>query len=85
MGCKLSSDDLVEVDESKQTPIAGLYAVGDASSPFSQIALAVTSGTLAAAFINRALIEENLVELDTLGECNNSNNLHTTLVIQSTT
>ncbi len=73
------------MNESKQTSIAGLYAVGDASSPFSQIVLAVTSGTLAATFINRALIEENLVEPDALGEYSNSNNLHTTLVIQSTT
>ena len=85
LGCKLSSDDIVEIDESKQTSFAGLYAVGDASSPFSQIALAVASGTLAATFINRALIEENLVEPDTLGEYSNSNNLHTTLVIHSTT
>ncbi len=66
LGCKLNSDDLVEVDESKQTSISGLYAVGDASSPYAQIALAVTSGTLAATFINRALIEENLVEPDTV-------------------
>jgi thioredoxin reductase len=64
LGCKLSNDDIVEVDESKQTAIAGLYAVGDASSPYSHIALAVTSGTLAATFINRTLIEENLVEPD---------------------
>jgi thioredoxin reductase len=68
LGCKLSNDDIVEIDESKQTSISGLYAVGDASSPFSQIAVAITSGTLAATFINRALIEENLVELDTVGE-----------------
>ena len=52
---------------------------------WSGVVIELTSGTLAATFINRALIEENLVELDTLGECNNSNNLHTTLVIQSTT
>jgi thioredoxin reductase len=66
LGCKLSNDDIVEVDESKQTSIAGLSAVGDASSPYSHIALAVTSGTLAATFINRTLIEENLVEPDTV-------------------
>jgi thioredoxin reductase len=49
------------VDESKQTSIAKVYAVGDMSSPYPQIALAVTSGMIAAVFINRALIEENLV------------------------
>ncbi|MBW4571965.1 MAG: NAD(P)/FAD-dependent oxidoreductase [Tolypothrix carrinoi HA7290-LM1] len=60
LGCKFGSDDIVQVDDSKQTLISGLYAVGDVSSPYSQIALAVTSGTIAATFINRTLIEENL-------------------------
>lgn len=60
LGCKLDSDEILEVDESKQTSISGLYAVGDTSSPYSQISLAVTSGTLAATFINRTLIKENL-------------------------
>ena len=67
LGCKLGSDDIVEVDESKQTSIPGLYAVGDASSPYSFIAASVTSGGIAATLINRALIQENLVQLDTVG------------------
>jgi len=67
LGCKLSSDDIVEVDHGKQTSIPGLYAVGDASSPYSIIALAVTSGGIAATLINRALIEENLVQPNTVG------------------
>jgi thioredoxin reductase len=61
LGCKEGSDDIVEVDDSKQTSVSGLYAVGDVSNPYSQLALAVTSGTIAAVFINRTLIEENLV------------------------
>jgi thioredoxin reductase len=63
LGCKLGSDDIVQVDESKQTSIPGLYAVGDVSSPYSQIAVAVASGTLAAVSINHTLTEENLVQL----------------------
>jgi thioredoxin reductase len=39
LGCKLGSDDIVEVNEIKQTSIAGVYPVGDVSSPYSQIAL----------------------------------------------
>jgi thioredoxin reductase len=60
LGCKLGSNDIVEVNDFKQTSIAGVYAVGDASSPLSQISWAVASGMLAASFVNRALIEENL-------------------------
>jgi thioredoxin reductase len=63
LGCKLGSDDIVQVDESKQTSIPGLYAVGDVSSPYSQIAVAVASGTIAAVSINHTLTEENLVQL----------------------
>ncbi|MBD2115130.1 MULTISPECIES: NAD(P)/FAD-dependent oxidoreductase [Cyanophyceae] len=62
------SDDIVQVDESKQTSIPGLYAVGDMSSPYSQIAVAVASGTLAAVSINHTLTEENLVHLS-LSQC----------------
>lgn len=60
LGCKLGSNDIIEVNDFKQTSVAGVYAIGDASSPFSQIAWAVASGVVAASFINRTLIEENL-------------------------
>jgi thioredoxin reductase len=60
LGCKLGSNDVIEVNDFKQTSIAEVYAVGDASSPLSQISWAVASGMLAASFVNRALIEENL-------------------------
>ncbi|WP_199349518.1 NAD(P)/FAD-dependent oxidoreductase [Nostoc flagelliforme] len=63
LGCKLGNDDIVQVDETKQTSIPGLYAVGDVSSPYSQIAVAVASGTIAAVSINQTLTEENLVQL----------------------
>ncbi|MEP0914238.1 NAD(P)/FAD-dependent oxidoreductase [Leptolyngbya sp. GB1-A1] len=68
LGCNLGSDGIVQVDESKQTSIPGLYAVGDVSSPYSQIAVAVASGTLAAVSINHTLTEENLVHLS-LSQC----------------
>jgi thioredoxin reductase len=64
LGCKLGSNDIIEVDEFKQTSVAGVYAVGDASSPLSQISWAVASGMLAASFVNRTLIEENLLSLN---------------------
>jgi thioredoxin reductase len=63
LGCKLDSNNIVEVNDFKQTSVAGVYAVGDASSPLSQISWAVASGMLAASFVNRTLIEENLLSL----------------------
>jgi thioredoxin reductase len=61
LDCKIGSNDIVEVNDFKQTSVAGVYAVGDASSPLSQISWAVVSGMLAASFVNRTLIEENLL------------------------
>jgi len=61
LGCEIGSDDIVQVDENKQTSIPGIYAVGDSSNPYSQIGVAVTSGTIAGVSINRTLTEENLV------------------------
>ncbi|MBW4459092.1 MAG: FAD-dependent oxidoreductase [Nodosilinea sp. WJT8-NPBG4] len=66
LGCKLDSNNIVQVDESKQTSIPGLYAVGDVSSPYSQITVAVASGTLAAVSINHTLTKENLVQLNSV-------------------
>lgn len=54
------ADSTVRVGEDKQTSVPGLYAVGDASSLLSQIVIAAAAGAIAAASINRALIEENL-------------------------
>jgi thioredoxin reductase len=65
LGCKMGDNDIIEVNEFKQTSIAGVYAVGDVSSPLSQISWAVASGMLAASFVNRNLIEENLLSLNT--------------------
>jgi thioredoxin reductase len=61
LGCKLDSNDIVEVNDFKQTSVTGVYAVGDASSPLSQISWAAASGMIAASFVNRSLIEENLL------------------------
>jgi thioredoxin reductase len=63
LGCKIGSNNIVEVNDFKQTSVAGVYAVGDASSPLSQISWAAASGAIAASFVNRALIEENLLNL----------------------
>jgi thioredoxin reductase len=61
LGCEFTSRGTVQVNESKQTSVPGVYVAGDtATHPLSAVGLAATEGALSAFAINRALIEENL-------------------------
>ena len=61
LGCRFTSHGTVQVNESKQTSIPGVYVAGDtATHPLSAVGLAATEGAIAAFVINRTLIEENL-------------------------
>lgn len=61
LGCEFTSRGTVQVNESKQTSVPGVYVAGDAAThPLSAVGLAATEGALSAFAINRALIEENL-------------------------
>lgn len=62
LGYKLGDNSAVQVSEEKQTSVPGVYAAGDTVSLFSAISI-VVAGTIAAAFMNRALIAENLAVL----------------------
>jgi len=63
LGYKLGDNSAVQVSEEKQTSVPGVYAAGDTVSLFSAISIVVAEGTIAAAFMNRALIAENLAVL----------------------
>jgi thioredoxin reductase len=61
LGCEFTSRGTVQVNESKQTSVFGVYAAGDiVTHPLSAIGLAASEGAIAAFFINHALIDENL-------------------------
>lgn len=60
VGCNLTDTGAVQVSEDKQTSVPGVYAAGDTVSLFSAISTVVAEGTMAAVFMNRALIGENL-------------------------
>lgn len=61
LGCKLTSFGAVEVNETKQASIPGVYVAGDAAtSPLSQVIIAAADGATAAFFINHALTMEKL-------------------------
>ena len=55
LGLKLTEDDFVEVDESKQTSVQGIYAAGDLTTDYQHIAEAVALGHRAALSIELTL------------------------------
>ena len=63
LGCELNDDaipGLIRVDPTWQTTVPGVYAVGDVASPMQQIATAVSSGAMAGAMANHALVMDDL-------------------------
>ncbi|WP_266364099.1 NAD(P)/FAD-dependent oxidoreductase [Tellurirhabdus rosea] len=64
LGCGLSTvpfPGLIEADEFGKTTVPGVYVAGDNSSPMRSVGVAISKGIMAAAWINRELIEEDLV------------------------
>ncbi|UXX80365.1 NAD(P)/FAD-dependent oxidoreductase [Reichenbachiella carrageenanivorans] len=57
LGCGLSDEGLITVDEFQCTTVPGVYACGD-NSNFRSVALAVSSGLIAGVVTNKVLIEE---------------------------
>lgn len=56
--CKLTDMGYIQVDALQKTNIPGLYAAGDCTYPFRALAMAVASGTMAGAAMNKEWIEE---------------------------
>lgn len=59
LGCEITDVGTVKVDDFGQTSVPGVYAGGDMIHPNQQISFAVSRGALAAAGINRALLQED--------------------------
>lgn len=68
LGCQLTEQGLIRVSDFGETTATGVYAAGDATSPYRQVAAAVASGAKAAAHINRMLIMEDLRARQVLAE-----------------
>lgn len=58
LGCELTEDGHIKTDNFQQTTVHDIFACGDNSSPMRSIALAVASGNVAAAMVNKVLSEE---------------------------
>lgn len=58
LGCKLTEQGYIEVDDFKKTSVKGIYAAGDATTMFRSVAAAIGAGNLAGAMINKELIDD---------------------------
>jgi thioredoxin reductase len=56
LGLERDEDGLVVVDRSQRASVEGIYAAGDITPGFRQLAVAAGAGTIAASVINRDLI-----------------------------
>ena len=58
LGCEITEQGYIKVDDFQKTTVPGVYAAGDATSPMRAVAAAVAAGMKAGAMINREMIEE---------------------------
>jgi thioredoxin reductase len=58
LGCELTEQGRVKVDTSQQTTISGVFACGDCSNSTRDLAVAVSSGTIAGGACNKEMILE---------------------------
>ncbi|WP_221392727.1 NAD(P)/FAD-dependent oxidoreductase [Dyadobacter sp. NIV53] len=58
LGCVLNESGYIQVDAFQKTSVPGIYAAGDNTTAFRSVALAVSAGSMAGAFINKELVEE---------------------------
>lgn len=58
LGCELTEQGLIKVDMFQKTSIPGIYASGDNSNFGRAVSVSVSTGSLAGAFANKELIEE---------------------------
>jgi len=56
LGCELTDQQLLRIDESNRTTVPGVYAAGDCCSTLPQLALAIAAGNLVGGTLSRELI-----------------------------
>lgn len=60
LGLEVDEDGLIVVDRGQRTSVPGVYAAGDITPGFRQLAVAAGAGTMASSVINRDLIAREL-------------------------
>jgi len=64
LGCEFSDDNYLSIDFQNKTNIKGVYAAGDNTSPLRTVARATSEGNKAGIFINKALIDEEIITIN---------------------
>ena len=59
LGCKITDQGYIEVDEMGKTAVDGVFACGDCSTMMRSVATAVYNGNIAGVFINHELTQES--------------------------
>lgn len=59
MGCELTKDGHIQVNEFCQTSVGGIFAAGDSTTFFRALSVAIAAGTMAGVMINKEFIEED--------------------------
>lgn len=58
LGCELTSQGLIKVNEFQKTSVYGIYACGDSTNALRSISNAVASGTIAGAMTNKEISDD---------------------------
>jgi thioredoxin reductase len=59
LGCELTEQGYIKIDDSCRTTTKGIYASGDNSTMFKAVSAAIAEGNKAGAMINKELIDES--------------------------
>jgi thioredoxin reductase len=59
LGCTLTEQGFIQVDDLQRTTVSGIYAAGDNTTMFRSVAGAVAAGNKAGAMLNKELIDED--------------------------
>jgi thioredoxin reductase len=59
LGCELTEEGYIKVDDFHKTSIPGVYAAGDNTTMFRAVSAAVAAGNKTGALINKEIIEES--------------------------
>ena len=59
MGCELTQDGYIKIDQAQKTSVHGVYACGDNTTRMRTLANAVSMGTTTGLMVNKELIEED--------------------------
>jgi thioredoxin reductase len=58
LGCELTEQGYIKIDDFQKTSVKGIYAAGDNTTMYRAVSAAIAAGNKAGAFINKELIDE---------------------------